>query len=100
MINAIPNEREAYKLLLLSMLTYNGYYENIRAWAKAKNYGLEKVAAMLTLVRGQIPDGMSAYYFLDSIEDALSKLDGDKREQFDNGYDFIDYLYDNSLWKE
>jgi hypothetical protein len=100
MINAIPNEREAYKLLLLSMLTYNGYYENIRAWAEAKGYDLEKVAAMLNIVWDKIPDGMSAYYFLDSIEDALSKLDGDKRERFDDGYDFVDYLYDNSLWKE
>lgn len=100
MANTIPNEHEAYKPLLLSMLTYNDYYENIRTWAKAKNYDLEKVAAMFNIVWDKIPDGMSAYYFLDSVEDMLANLDKDDWNQFNDAYDFVDYLYDNYLWKE
>jgi len=95
----IPNESDAYRNLLLSMLKHNGYYENIRKWMKLKGIDVEKAASMFNTVWDKIPDGMSAYYFLDSVEDALTKLDEDKWNQFDDGYDFVDYLYDNDGWK-
>lgn len=96
----IPNEDKAYKNYLLSMLKHNGYYENIRKWMKLKGLTLETVAGMFAIVWDKIPDGMSAYWFLDSIEDLLTGFDDeDEFNQFDDGYDFVDYLYDNDGWK-
>ena len=101
----IPNQDEAYKQLLLSALTYNDYYENIVKWAKRKGFSLKDVASKLNIVWDKVPDGMSHFYFLDSIEDMLVDLLEEKSEEevdemFDDGYDFVDYLYDNELWKE
>lgn len=95
----IPNETEAYRNLLLSMLKHNGYYDNIRKWMKLKGIDVEKAASMFNVIWDDIPDGMSAYYYLDSVEDALGNMDEDDWNNFNDAYDFRDYLYDHDGWK-
>lgn len=100
----VISEDKAYKQLLYSTLVHNGYYEYLCEWAKKKKYSLSKVASMLNIVWDKVPDGMSHFYYLDSIEDMLCDLVEERDwkeilEMFDDGYDFIDYLYDNDLWK-
>jgi hypothetical protein len=101
----VMNETEAYRNLLLSMLTHNGYYVMIRKWAKNQNIDLEKAASMFNVIWDDIPDGMSAYYYLDSVEDLLAELKNKHTwkelcEMFTDAYDFRDYLYDHYMWKE
>ena len=106
MAKKVMNETDAYRNLLLSMLTHNGYYETLRKWLDKKNISLEKASSMFNAIWDDIPDGMSAYYYLDSVEDLLVCLKNRgytwKKlcEMFNDAYDFRDYLYDHEMWKE
>ena len=46
MAKKVMNETDAYRNLLLSMLTHNGYYETIRKWLDKKNISLEKASSI------------------------------------------------------
>ena len=100
----VISESNAYKQLLYSTLVHNGYYDYLTKWAKKKKYSLQKVAAMLNVIWDDIPDGMSHFWYLDSVEDMLCDLVEERGwkevlEMFDDAYDFRDYLYDNDMWK-
>ncbi len=89
-------ENEAYTLLFLTILENNGYYIELRNFMKEKGYNLADMATMLNNSYEDIPDGMSPYFYMDSLEDMLSNQGF---EEFNDINDMVEFVYDHMLWK-
>ncbi len=86
--------------LFLAIIEENGYYENLRHFAKKNKYNMLKMAEMLNDAYDKSsPQGMSIYYFMDSLEDAYPLI---LNRKLNMNYisDIVDFVYDNQLWKE
>ena len=83
---------------ILAIIKENGYYEWLRLFMKNKGYDYESMAVMLSnSYNKNAPDGMSIYYFMDSLEDAGIKMD---MNDINDINDMVDFVWDHELWKE
>ena len=97
----MSKQSQAFLNLFLAIYEENGYYDNLRKWAKGKGYNPADMASMLNDSYEDIPDGMSPYYYMDSLEDMLSGQSyKTTQKQFNDIDDMVQYVYDNELWKE
>ena len=90
-------EEKAWRMLFIAIIHENGYYDKLRYFAKKRNYGLNDFAIALYFGFEKCPDGMSPYFYLDSLEDML--IDHSIRG-FNDVCDMIEYVYDHELWKD
>ena len=98
-MNNAPTQNVAWHNLFLAIYTENGYYDNLRYFAKKKGYTNDQMAGMLTVsYLDNSPDGMGPYYFMDSLEDEYPNMDDD--DSINDVYDMVDYLWDHQAWKE
>lgn len=97
----MTRQDQAFLNLFLAIYEENGYYTSLRKWAKGKGYNPADVASMLNNRYDDIPDGMSPYYYMDSLEDMLTGLSyKTAQKQFNNIDDMIEYVHNHELWKE
>lgn len=85
--------------LFLAILEENGYYDNIRKYAKINGIELKDLSIKLYNAWWyDAPDGTSIYFFLDSIEDNLPQIQQALTWDFDIG-DMVEYISGKCLWK-
>lgn len=90
-------EKQAWLNLIETILKENGYYENLRGFYHQAGYNITDFATQIYLYWDDAPDGMSIYYFMDSLEDMLNDADW---SELSDVSDMVDYVYDHELWKE
>lgn len=90
-------QNEAFNYLFLAILQENGYYDKLRNFMRSRGYNWADMAAGLAIGYEKAPDGMSPYYYLDSLEDMLATH---SIRGFNDISDMIDYVYNYQLWKE
>lgn len=91
-------ETQAQVQLVESILYHNTWYDDIRRYLKKKEISTTDFAYDLV---NHLPNGIpnhSIYYMLDNIEAVLE--DFEETRDFDGIWQFMDFLYDNSLWLE
>jgi len=93
----MENESQAWLCLFLTIITHNGYYEKLRSFMKDRGYNFEDMASMLYNEYEKAPDGMSPYYYMDSMEDLLTERG---YEDFRDIREIVDCIYNEYLWKE
>ena len=100
----MTKQDEAFLNLFLAIIEENGYYDNLREhFMGTKGYNLADLASDLyARYEKTVPDGMSVYYYLDSLEDSLTELKqlGDDLNEITCVQDLIDIIYDKMWWKE
>jgi hypothetical protein len=90
-------QNDAWVKLFLAILQENGYYENLRAWARKHKVSLKVLAHEFYNHMDKIPDGMGPYFYLDTFEDVIPTPGVWEMESIG---EIIDYIYDHYLWKE
>ena len=93
----IEKQVQAFNHLFLAIIEENGYYEWLRHFMKLKGYNYADMASMLANEYEKCPDGMSPYYYMDSLEDAYHLMN---ENEINDIRDMVEFVYDNSLWKE
>lgn len=90
-------QTKAWKELFLAIFEENGYFENLRQFAKDHNFTNEQIADMLyETYFHDCPDGMGPYYFMDSMEEHYD----DMKSECNDIYDMVNWLWDHQAWKE
>ena len=93
----MTKQTKAWKELFKAIFEENGYFENLRQFAKNHNYDSETIADMLyESYMHDAPDAMGPYYFMDSMEEHYE----DMKDSVENIYDMVDWLWDHQAWKE
>lgn len=89
---------EALLNYFVAIMEENGYYTHLRSFMKRRGYNIADMADMLcNAYEKYAPNGMSVYYFLDSLEDAYPAMN---KKETNYITDMVDYVYDHFLWKE
>ena len=91
-------ENEAYKQLFETIIRNNGYYTNLRLFAWNHGYNFEQMATMLNNEYEKAPDGMSPYYYMDSLENMMEEIV--EWNQFTDIADMVETVWERQLWKE
>ena len=90
-------ENTAWVNLFLTIIQNNGYYEKLRYFMKKRGYNWADMASMLNNEYEDAPEGMSPYFYMDSLEDTLQSK---SIKGFHDINDIVNYIYDHELWKE
>ncbi len=91
-------QNKAFKDLFKAILEENGYYTELRHFATVKGYSIDQMTNMLfNSYEDDAPDGISIYWFMDSLEDMLVK---EGCENFNDIDDIVQACYDKFAWKE
>lgn len=95
----MSRQSQAQLQLFLAILEENGYYDNLRKFMVDNGYNMADMASMLDHSYDKnSPDGMSIYYFMDSLEDTLGKLQD--WTEFRDIDDIVETVWDRLWWKE
>ena len=97
MANSTFIQNQAFHQLFMAILQENGYYTNLRHFMTIRHISLPDMARMLNNEYDKAPDGMSVYYYMDSLEDAFPQMDLNEIRDVD---DMVDFVYEHQLWKE
>jgi len=90
-------QTKAWKELFSAIFEENGYFENLRQFAKDHGYSNQDMTEMLyESYMHNCPEGMGPYYFMDSMEEHYE----DMKDSVENIYDMVDWLWDHQAWKE
>lgn len=94
-------QNKAFLNLFKAILDENGYYSTIRDFASQRGItALNLAKQLLRLYERDAPDGMSVYWFLDTIEDTLNDPDYHATMQNCDTFDeVIEYIIAYCLWK-
>ena len=92
---------QAYLNLFSAIIQENGYYDELRGmFMKQKGYNVADMAWMLYNGYEDAPEGISPYWYMDSLEDALADMsDNDARKLHDIS-DLVETVWDKMAWKE
>lgn len=94
-------QTQAFLNLFIAIIEENGYYDNIRKFAKLKGLNYEQLSK--ELYKGwwyNAPEGISVYNFLDSIEDSLPEMGRTNFDEYDI-QDVIEFIYRHGgNWKD
>ena len=94
-------QNQAYLNLFLAIIEENGYYDELRAvFIKNKCYNYADMASMLYNGYDDAPDGISPYWYMDSLEDTLSNMTDDEARKLHDIDDLIQTVWDKMAWKE
>ena len=93
-------QNKAFLKLFLAIYEENGYYDNLRHMAKIKGLSSVDMASMLYAYYDDAPNGMSPYWYMDSLEDVLADLDNKDIESLHDVGDLVEITYDKFAWKE
>lgn len=93
----MSKQDQAFRHLFLAILEENGYYDKLRHFMKKRRYNYADMATALYYGYEKCPDGMSIYYYMDSLEDMLAKH---TIRGFNDICEMVKYCYDKFLWKE
>ena len=99
----MSKQSQAQLYLFLAIIEENSYYDNLRKFMEQKGYNMADMASMLDHEYDKnAPDGMSIYYFMDSLEDSLEELthEGNNWEDIKDIGDIVEMVYDRFWWKE
>ena len=91
-------QHKAWLNLFQAIVEENGYYTELRRFMKKNGFTIEDFAKSLYRYYDYAPEGMSVYYYLDSIEDALPDIK--KVGGISTVGEVVDFIYDNQIWKE
>ncbi len=89
-------QSQAFLNLFLAIIEENGYYEKLRKFMAKRGYNYADMASMLNNEYDECPDGMSVYYYMDSLEEML---ENHEEENFTDIAEMVEYCYDHFLWK-
>jgi len=95
----IPEENEAYNKLFKSLLCHNNYYQYLRAFILKRGWTLDHAAGELTAYYFEAPDGISPYWYMDSLEDALHKFPTKYVESMEDISELFYAIDDEENWK-
>lgn len=92
----MSKQNSAYINLFLAILEENGYYDKLRYFMRKRGYNWADMASMLNNSYEDAPDGLSVYWYMDSLEDTITSH-GIKG--FFDISDIVEYVNDHMLWK-
>ena len=93
-------QNQAFIYLFLAIYEENGYYDNLRNMAKVKGYNPADMAHMLYTHYDDAPDGMSPYWYMDSLEDVLGGMSKKEIKSLSGIGELVEITYDKFAWKE
>ena len=94
-------QNQAYLNLFLAIIQENGYYTELRkVFMKKKGYNFADMASMLNNSYEDAPDGMSPYWYMDSLEDTLSNMSSKEKSELNDIGDLTEIVWDKMAWKE
>lgn len=99
----MTKQAQAQLYYFLAIIEENGYYENLRKFMDERGYNYADMASMLDHQYDKnAPDGMSIYYFMDSLEDTLTELneEGTGWQDLKDIGDIVETVYNRFWWKE
>lgn len=93
-------QTKAFYDLFIAILKENGYYENLRSFAKRKHISRKDLAKQLNGdYHNNAPDGLSVYYYMDTLEDILGDMTEKDLRNCKDIFDLNDVAYDKMAWK-
>ena len=95
-------QNQAYLNLFLAIIEENVYYEELRAvFIKNKGYNYADMASMLyNSYEKDVPEGLSPYWYMDSLEDTLSNMTDEETRRLHDIDDLVQTVWDKMAWKE
>lgn len=94
-------QNQAYLNLFLAIVKENGYYTELRKkFIKQKGYNMADLASMLYSSYDDAPDGMSPYWYMDSLENTLAVMSKKEKEEIEDIDDLVETVYDKMTWRE
>lgn len=95
-------QNQAYLNLFLAIIEENGYYDELRAvFVKNKGYNYVDMASMLyNSYEKDVPEGLSPYWYMDSLEDTLSNMTDEEARRLHDIDDLVQTVWDKMAWKE
>ena len=94
-------QNQAYLNLFLAIIEENGYYTELRkVFIKQKGYNYADMASMLYNSYDDAPDGISPYWYMDSLEDTLNNMDKKDINELHDIDDLVQTVWDKMSWKE
>lgn len=96
-MKTVDHQKDAFLYLFMTILQENGYYNKLRHFMKVRGYNWADMACMLYNAWFEdAPDGMSVYWFMDSLEDYLCKYSIRGMKDID---DIVQACYGTDSWK-
>lgn len=94
-------QNQAYLNLFLAIIQENGFYTELRkVFIKDKGYNMADMADMLYNSYDDAPDGMSPYWYMDSLEYTLIEMDSKSQKELRDIDDLVQTVWDKMNWKE
>lgn len=95
-------QNQAYLNLFLAIIEENGYYDKLRkVFIKDKGFSYEEMSSMLfNNYEKNVPEGLSPYWYMDSLEDTLNDMEQKDIDQLHNIAELVDVVWDKMSWKE
>ena len=94
-------QNQAYLNLFLAIIQENGYYTELRKVSiKQKGYNMADMADMLYNSYDDAPDGISPYWYMDSLENTLIEMDSKSQKELKDIDDLVQIIWDKMYWKE
>ena len=95
-------QNQAYLNLFLAIIEENGYYDKLReVFIKDKGFNYADMASMLfNNYKKNVPEGLSPYWYMDSLEDTLNDMEQKDIDQLHNIAELVDVVWDKMRWKE
>ena len=93
----MSKQSQAFNYLFLTIMEENGYYDNLRRFMRKRGYNYADMASMLNNAYDDAPDGLSVYWYMDSLENMLTEHTIRGFKDID---DMVDYVNDHMMWKE
>ena len=93
-------QTKAFYDLFIAILEENGYYENLRSFARKKYITEKELAKQLNGdYSHNAPEGISVYWYMDTLEDVLADMDEKDWKDCDDIFDLNEIAYNKMAWK-
>lgn len=93
-------QNQAFLNLFLAIIQENGYYDKLRTvFVKRKGYNYADMASMLYNSYEDAPEGISPYWYMDSLEDTLSDMSDNDARKIHDISDLVETVWDKMAWK-